>query len=218
MRYNGDMNNNDSKKIKAVAYARCSTLLQQNPESQLIAIREFARNRSFDLVQEYVDHGISGAREKRPALDRMMKDAQAGGGFSAVICTGLDRISRNTKHCLTLIDDLHHFGVGLISLRESFDMTSPSGRLIVSVLSSVAEIERSLISERIRSSLAAKKMASQMGKGNWKCGRPLLATPEMIQKVLDLRSKGLSIREIEKSLGKAVSHATVFRILKSHRS
>lgn len=204
------------KKIKAVAYARVSTLLNQDPDTQLINIREFCKARGFELVNEYVDKGISGAREKRPALDQMVSDARKG-KFQILICTGIDRLGRSTKHLLNLFDELKHFGVNFISIREQIEFGSPSGQLALAMISAVAQLERQLISERIRTSLAAKKLASQSRGTHWRCGRPVLATPEITRKVVELHSRGLSVRQIEKALHKVISRGTVQRILKRQR-
>lgn len=195
------------------AYARVSTLLGQQPDNQLVPIREVARNRSFILVEEYVDQGISGTKERRPGLDKLIKDARIG-HFKIVIVSGIDRIARNTRHLLNLIAELESYGVALISLRESLDFTTPMGKATLTILGAIAELERELTRERIRTALAAKKVVAQKTGSGWRCGRPDKVTDELYQKVLDLRAEGLSIRGIERELKGAIAKSSIARILK----
>lgn len=206
------MKNNFSQPptVKVVAYARCSTLLNQTPESQLVHIREFCKSRGYDLIEEYVDVGISGAQERRPALDRLMADGKRA-QYSIVICAALDRVSRSTKHFLNLFEELRHYKISIISLRENLDFTSPTGIMVASVLASVATLERSIISERIKQSLAARKLAAQKTGSSWRCGRKPLSK-DITQKVRDLRVQQKSIREISRLLG--IGKTSVERILK----
>lgn len=202
---------NDTNKTKVVAYVRVSTLLNQNPQNQLTSIREFTKQRGLNLINEYIDQGISGLREKRPALDQLINDARMG-KFKILIVVGIDRIGRSTKHLLNLIDELNHYGVSIISIREQLDFSTPTGQMALTMLSAVATLERQLIAERIKSALAAKKItASNLGT-DWRCGRPKKINDELINMVTDLHTKGLSIRRIAKQIG--ISHMTVYRILK----
>lgn len=199
--------------IKAVAYARISTLLKgQTVENQLVPIREFARGRGFEVVDEYIDEGISGARETRPALDQLVKDARRR-KFKVVVVAALDRMSRSTKHMLTLLDELRHYGVSIISLRENLDFSSPAGQMALTVLSAVSALERQIISERIRVALATKKLVAQRSGVPWKAGRPTVATPEKAEQAQELRGRGLSIRKIAAELG--VSRSSVQRMLEA---
>ena len=202
-----------TKPLRAVAYARVSTLLGQDPQLQLIHIREYCANKGYHLVQEYVDLGISGTTERRPALSQMMNDAQRG-KIDVVICAGLDRISRSTKHFLTLFEDLRHNKVTLVSLRENLDFSSPVGAMVATLLSSVAQLERSLIAERIKVALAAKKIAAQQTGNGWRCGRKPLPD-EIVNQVMEMRQSGLSIRQIAERL--QIGKTSVDRILKARR-
>ncbi|MDC1174205.1 recombinase family protein [Bacteriovoracaceae bacterium] len=201
------------KKVKAVAYSRVSTLLGQDPELQLVRIREFAKARNFDLQLEYVDKGISGAKEKRPALDDLILHARQG-KFKVLIVTGIDRIGRNTRHLLNLIHELAGYGVSLISLRESLDFTTPMGQATLTILGAIAELERELTRERIRTALAAKKLSAQELGIEWRCGRPPATDDKLKDRIVSLRKKGLSIRAIERKLDGKVSRTTIQRILK----
>jgi DNA invertase Pin-like site-specific DNA recombinase len=149
-------------RIKAVAYARVSTLLNQDPENQLVPIRLLAHSRDFDLIQEYVDKGISGSTglDKRPSLDALVKSARAG-KFKIIIVYSIDRLARDTRHLLNVIHELNHYGVSLISINESMDFSTPIGQATLAILGAVASLERSLIAERIRNALAAKKILAQ---------------------------------------------------------
>lgn len=203
----------DMKPVKAVAYVRISTLLKgQTVDNQLVPIREFARGRCLEIVSEYVDEGISGARESRPSLDRLVKDARLG-KFKVVVVAALDRMSRSTKHMLTLLDELRHYGVSIISLRENLDFSSPAGQMALTVLSAVSSLERQIISERIRVALATKKLVAQRSGLPWKAGRPTVATSEMVEQARKLRGHGLSIRRIAAELG--VSRSSVQRMLEA---
>lgn len=201
------------KPVKAVAYARVSTLLGQDTENQLVGIRELAKNRNFLLTTEYVDEGISGKSEKRPSLDRLVKDARMG-KFQIIIIYSIDRLGRSTKHLLNLLDELRHYGVSIISIRENMDFSSPTGQMALTMVAAVAQLEAQLISERIKTSLAVKKAIAQNSGSNWRCGRPPI-TEDTKQMVLHLRKQGLSIRKIASTLGN-ISKSSVNKILKDH--
>lgn len=115
---------------------------------------------------------------------------------------------------LLLLDDWRHFGVNLCSIREQLDFSSPSGQLALTCLAAVATLEKQLIAERIRTSLAAKKIAAQASGSDWRCGRPNVITDELIAQVIELRSRGLSIRAIERQLARKAGRSTIARILK----
>lgn len=197
--------------IKAVAYARVSTLLGQDVENQLHGLRELAQQRGFELINEYVDEGISGTSERRPSLDKLIKDARRG-SFSIILVHSIDRLGRSTKHLLNLMDEFRHFNISLISIRESLDFTTPTGQMALTMLSAVAQLEAQLTSERIKTALAVKKALAEKSQNGWRCGRPPL-NPELENKVLLLKSTGLSIRQISKTLGN-ISKTSVARILK----
>jgi DNA invertase Pin-like site-specific DNA recombinase len=210
-RYNLSMSSADRHK-KAVAYSRVSTLLNQDPTIQLSAIRDFAQSRGFVLVDEYTDQGISGAKERRPSLDRMISDARRG-KFKVLIVTGIDRIGRNTRHLLNLIAELNEYGVSIISIREGLDFTTSVGKATLGILAVVSELERDLIRERIKSAMAQKKLTAEKSGTKWKCGRPSVKTDLIQIQVLELFSKGRSSREIAKLVG--ISKSSVQRILRA---
>ena len=202
---------NGQKTEKIALYARVSTLLGQDPENQLIHLRQMAQGRGFEVVGEFVDKGISGAKERRPALDEMLKLAKQG-MFNHVGVTALDRLGRSTKHMLLMMEEFKHLNISLISMREGIEMSSPIGQLIMTVISSIAQLERSLISERIKNALAAKKMAAAATGNGWRCGRVPVISEEIEKQIVDLRREAYSIRQIAKKL--EIGKSTVQRVLK----
>ena len=186
-------------RLRAAIYARVSTL-DQEPENQLAELRQYTKARGWTAF-EYVDHGISGAKESRPALDRLIKDAKRR-GFDVLVCWRLDRLGRNLRHLVTLLDELHLIGVSFVSLGEGIDCTTPAGRLQLHVLAALAEFERARIAERVKAGLAR---ARRRGK---KLGRPEKVVPEAVLAPV----RGLSVREAARRLD--VSPSTAHRWLK----
>ena len=201
--------------LKAVAYARVSTLLGQDVENQLVGIRELAKNRNFELVHEFIDEGLSGkyTQDKRPGLKALIKNAKLG-KFKVLIVHSIDRIFRSSKDMLVLLDELKHYGVSIISIRENLDFSTPTGQMALTMISAVAQLEAQLTSERIKTSLAVKKkLAEGNPNSNWKMGRPPVEESTK-EKVLQLREEGLSIRKIAKEIG-TISKSSVEKILKN---
>ena len=201
-----------NSQLKSVAYARVSTLLGQDPENQLTHIRAFAEARGFIQAGEYIDR-ISGVKERRKGLDELVRDARMG-KFKVLVVSGIDRLARDTRHLLNLIYELDGYGVALISLRESIDFTSPMGKAALTILGAIAELERELCRERIRSALAAKKLTAE--KTGWRTGRPPLK-PEVIEQVIELHKRGHSLRQIASQLSGQISKSSVERIVKQHK-
>lgn len=196
--------------MKACAYARVSTLLGQDPSLQITNIREYCAARSLEISDEFIDKGISGTKESRPAFDEMIKQAKRG-KFKVIVVAALDRLGRNTLHLLKTIQELDHYGVHIISLRENLDFKSPTGRMVLTVLISVISMEREIISTRIKEALAAKKIQAQKTGNGWRCGRKTIVTPERASRALLLRSQGHSIREIANQIG--IAPSSVHKIL-----
>ena len=182
--------------MKAAIYARVSTV-DQEPENQLQELRRYVEARTW-ATAEYVDRGVSGAKDRRPALDRLLADAKRR-RFDVLVCWRLDRLGRNLKHLITLLDDLQALGVAFVSLAEGIDATTPAGKLQMHILGAIAEFERERIRERV---LAGLQRARQQGR---RLGRPRAVVPlERIQRVRDL-----GIQEAARALG--VSASTVKR-------
>ena len=183
--------------MKAAIYARVSTLDQQ-PENQLRELRRYVEARGWEPV-EFIDKGVSGSRESRPALDRLVKEARRR-RFDVVVVWSLDRLGRSLKHLVVLLDDLQAIGVSFVSVREGLDWTTPSGRLQAQLLAMIAEFERSRIQERVRAGLARARAQGRT------LGRPRLSVaPERLQEV-----SGLTLRDAALALG--VSLATLKRL------
>ncbi len=196
------------------AYCRVSTLLGQTNDNQLTPIREFCTARGFTLAteREYCDQGISGAKERRPALDQLLADARRG-KFKVIIVAALDRFGRNVKHLLTMLDELNALGVKFISLRENIDLSTPQGQLIMTVLAAFSQLEREITRQRIREALAARKIMAAQTNSGWRCGRPNVVTAEVRQKILMLHLQGQSIRRITDGINRVCSHSTVAKVI-----
>jgi DNA invertase Pin-like site-specific DNA recombinase len=149
-------------------------------------------------------------------LDQLLKDAHRG-DFKIIIVAALDRIGRSTKHILNLLDELKHYGISIISLRENLDFSTPAGQMALTVLLAVATLERQILSERVKSALAAKKVLAEKMGSPWRCGRPNVVTEAIAQEVLRLRAEGLSIRGIEKAINKQISKTSIERVLKAKK-
>jgi DNA invertase Pin-like site-specific DNA recombinase len=184
---------------RAALYARVSTKHSgQDPETQLVALRDYAHNRGFKIADEYVDVGVSGSKTNRPQLDRLMRDAGTG-RFDAVIVARFDRFARSTRHLILALEEFQALGIDFISLNEAVDTSTPMGKMVFTVIGAVAELERSLIRERVVMGLArAKKQGKRLGRPNVIVDR---------EKVRNMRKSGHSLRAIADALG--VSKDTV---------
>ena len=189
--------------MKAAIYARVSTF-DQEPENQLVELRRYVHARGWSF-QEYIDRGVSGAKDRRPALDSLVQDARRR-RFDVLVCWRLDRLGRNLKHLITLLEDLQALGVPFVSLAEGIDATTPAGKLQMHILGAIAEFERERIRERV---MAGLQRARNQGL---KLGRPVHQVPE--ERLAAVR--GLSVRQAAVRLG--VSPATAHRWMsqKSH--
>jgi DNA invertase Pin-like site-specific DNA recombinase len=197
-----------NKPIQCVAlYARVSTLHgQQDPEMQLSELREYASRRDLSIHEEYVDQGVSGSKESRPALNLLMADAQRC-RFDAVLVWKIDRFGRSLKHLVNSLADLSAYGIAFISLRDNLDLSTPSGRLMFQIIGAMAEFERALIQERVKAGL---RNAKAKGK---RIGRPRQEVDS--SRVLALRAEGLSWRAISERL--KLGLGTVYRAVSSQR-
>jgi DNA invertase Pin-like site-specific DNA recombinase len=186
---------------RAALYMRVSTV-DQHPETQLHDLRQMAGQRGYEIVNEYTDR-ISGAKAKRPGLDAMMADGRRG-KFDVVLVWASDRIARSTKHFLDVLDELNRINIEYVSFRENIDTAGPLGRAIVVIIGAIAELERSLIVERVRAGMRRARLEGQ------RIGRaPLVLDDEAIQQD---RRQGQSIRQIAR--GHSVSTATIQRVLR----
>jgi DNA invertase Pin-like site-specific DNA recombinase len=189
---------------RAALYMRVSTKGHgQTTETQALALRDYAAHRGFEIIEEYRDDGISGSKDSRPALDRLMKDARAR-KFDVVIVARFDRFARSVSHLLRALEEFSHLGVDFVSLSESIDTSTPMGKMIFTVLGAVAELERNLIKERVHMGISR---ARKEGK---RFGRPKRIFDREKARVM-LRS--MSLREVARQL--SVSRGVVERALKS---
>jgi DNA invertase Pin-like site-specific DNA recombinase len=186
---------------RAALYMRVSTL-DQHPETQFYDLRELAKQRGFQIVQEYTDR-ISGAKARRPGLDQMMKDARQR-QFDVVLVWAGDRIARSVRHFLKVLDELNHLGIEFVSFRENIDTGGPLGRAIIVIIGAIAELERNLIIERVRAGMRRAKLEGR------RIGRAPLNVDR--QAVLRDRGRGLSLTDIAQA--HRISRASVSRIIK----
>lgn len=195
--------------MKVALYARVSTTNgMQDPETQLVALREYCKQRGWDITEEYVDKGVSGAKESRPALNRLMLDAKRG-RFEVVLVWKLDRFGRSLRHLVNSLAEFEALGIAFVSMTDSLDMTTPQGRLMFGIISAMTEFERALIVERVKAGMRHAK-----AKGS-KIGRPQA-------KIFDLDAVRARIaagelrQDIAKALG--VSPALITKRLKADTS
>ena len=151
---------------KAAIYARISSP-DQHIESQLLDVRKLAAQRGFEVIREYCDKGVSGSKAKRPGLDAMMSDARRG-EFSVVLVAAFDRIARSTKNFLEIVDELQSLQIEFVSAREAIDTSGPMGRMFLTMVGSIAELERSLIVERIRAGMRRAKLEGHRLERHWR--------------------------------------------------
>ena len=173
--------------MRVALYARVSTTNGQHPEMQLAERREYAARRGWEVAGEFIDEGVSGSKESRPALNRLMADAQRR-RFDIVACWKIDRFGRSLKHLVNALADLDSFGVAFVSLRDNLDLSIPTGRLMFAVIGAMAEFELSLTKERVRCGLVnARANGKQLGRPRRVVDRDT---------ILRMKAEGLSLREI----------------------
>jgi DNA invertase Pin-like site-specific DNA recombinase len=184
---------NTKPAIRAALYARVSTINHgQDPEVQLGELREFCKRRGFIVAHEYVDKGISGSREKRPALDKLLADCRKR-LVDAVVVYRYDRFARSLRQLVNALEEFRSLGIDFISIHEGVDTSTPNGRLVFGIFASIAEFERELIRDRVRSGLAAAK-----AKGK-RIGRPRVSVD--VRRIAFLRREGRSWAEITQQTG-----------------
>lgn len=193
--------------MRIALYARVSTT-EQTVEPQLHALREYAQRRGLEAVEEFVDAGWSGAKDRRPALDVMVAKARVR-AFDAIAVVKLDRLARSVRHLVQLAGEWQALGVDLIVLDQGIDTSTPAGRFTFHTLAAVAELERDLVRER---TIAGLRAARRRGA---RIGRPQTLGADDRARARRLRSAGHSHRAIARQLG--CSHATVQRALAQNR-
>ena len=178
--------------LRAAVYARVSTNNGQDPTVQTRELEEYCARRGWKVDGQYIDVGISGAKEKRPELSRLMADAHRR-KFDAVMVWKFDRFARSVSHLLRALETFKSLGIEFVSLSEQMDTSTPTGKMVFTVLGAVAELERSLIAERVKAGL---RNAKAKGK---KLGRPVREVDA--RRVGRLRATGHSWAVISKMLG-----------------
>ncbi len=179
--------------MRVAIYARVSTANNgQDPAMQTRELREYIERRGWTVADEYVDVGVSGSKERRPELDRLMQDAHRR-HFDAVVVWKFDRFARSVSHLLRALETFNALGIAFVSLTEQMDTTTPAGRMIFTVLGAVAELERSMIVERVKAGL---RNARAKGK---RLGRPRAIVDRA--RLAILRGRGCSWRTIARQLG-----------------
>jgi DNA invertase Pin-like site-specific DNA recombinase len=187
---------------RAAIYARVSSANgSQTTENQLLELRRYCEARGWTIHAEYTDE-MSGAKDRRPGLDRLLLDARRR-KFGVVVCWALDRIGRDLKHLLHVLEDLQSLNIPFVSLKEGLDLGSASGRLQLAILAALAQFERERLKER---TIAGLQRAKAQGK---RLGRPVEPVPlDKLEAV-----KGISVREGARRLGVARSTLQRWRAL-----
>ena len=189
--------------MRAAIYARVSTRDKgQDADLQLRELREYAQQRGWTVTSEYVDEGISGSKDSRPELNRLMLDAKQR-RIDCVLVWKLDRFGRSLKHLVNALAELEAVGVSFVSLRDAFDLTTPAGRLMFGVVAAMAEFERDLIRERVKAGIAnARAKGRRVGR------QPIVIDRA---KLTAMRSSGHTIRAIAQTLGcsRSLVHKTL---------
>ena len=188
-------------------YARVSTT-DQSTGSQLLDLRKYVSDRGWQIYREFVDEGISGTKDSRPALDQLMDDAKKR-RFDIVLVWRFDRFARSTRHLINALEEFKNLGIDFVSFQENIDTSSPLGSAIFTIISAVAQLERDIIAERVKAGL---RRARENGK---KLGRPRVAADA--DKIAALRAQGRSWREIaeELGIGKGTAQRAFYRLPKN---
>jgi len=186
---------------RVALYARVSTT-DQSTDSQLLDLRRYVSERGWNVFKEYVDEGISGTKDSRPALNELMNDAKKR-RFDVVLVWRFDRFARSTKHLILALEEFKNLGIDFVSYQENIDTSSPLGSAIFTIISAVAQLERDIIAERVKAGLRRAK------EGGKKLGRPSKKVDRY--EIRRLRSEGRSLRQIAAKLN--VSKNTVARHL-----
>ena len=191
---------------KVGIYTRLSTL-DQTIDNQLIELRDHCSKMGWEIVKEYADEGLSGtlSRDKRPALNSLIKDAYRK-RFDSVVCWDISRIGRSMKELILFLSDMKDRGIGICSVRQGFDTSTSMGEIMFQFVGILSSWEREMIRER---TLAGLERAKSQGKT---LGRRKVTNDTMTAKIIELRDERKSIRQIASEVG--VSTATVHRQLK----
>jgi len=191
---------------KVCLYARVSKA-SQSVERQISELEVVADRNDWEIVDRYIDHGISGAkgRDQRPELDRMMKDSTKR-KFDVVMIWSIDRLGRSLQNLMEILSDLKSKNIDLYMDQQAIDTTTPTGSLMFSLLGAFSQFEREMIRERVVSGLDNARKKGRIG------GRPTNLTDEIRTKITELKAAGASIRKIKDEC--SVGTATVYRVIR----
>ena len=179
----------------------------QSVERQISELEIVASRNGWEIVDRYIDHGISGSkgRDGRPELDRMMKDSNKR-KFDVVMVWSIDRLGRSLQHLIEILNDLNAKNVDLYFDQQSIDSTVPTGKLMFSLIGAFAEFEKSIIRERVLSGLESARKKGRIG------GRPTNLTDEVRSKIVKMKGAGVPIRKIRNEC--SVGTSTIYKVLK----
>jgi DNA invertase Pin-like site-specific DNA recombinase len=198
---------NDMKQTRVAIYTRVSTD-DQSTKTQEHELRQYAKHRGWTVQRVYTDHGFSGALEKRPALDELLRDTRKR-KFDVVLVWKFDRFARSLRQLVSALELFRNFGIGFVSATEAIDTSLPSGELVFQIFGAIAQFERALIGERVKAGLG---QARRNGK---RIGRPPIRslTPEERIRIHKEHLEGVSLRSLAKSYGISLwsAHSTCRR-------
>jgi DNA invertase Pin-like site-specific DNA recombinase len=196
--------------MRVALYARCSTHDKgQDPEIQLSPLREYCQRRGFTIIGEYVDIGVSGDKDRRPELDRLVSTAKKH-QIDCIVVWKLDKWGRSLKHLINSLSELQSLGVSFVSYSENIDLSTPSGKMMFHVIGAIAEFERELIRDRVKAGLDnARRNGKTLGR------KPV--PPIDRKKILDASAENpsLSINDLAKAVN--MKPATVYKTLRNYR-
>ena len=195
--------------MRTALYIRMSTM-HQKPDLQTDGLRHYAQRARWEIVAEYLDIAVSGRKEGRPQLQALMQAARHY-EFDCVLVWKFDRFARSVAHLLKALEEFHHLGIRFISVQDQVDTKSPMGKAMFTIIGAMAELESSLISERVKAGMQAARVRGKH------LGRP--ATPvRLVTRIEELAcTTDLSIRQIQETLKGRVSRSVVGEIVKRLR-
>lgn len=190
-------------------YSRVSTT-DQKTENQTCLLREIVEHKEWELIDCYVDHGVSGAkgRENRPEFDRLCKD-MVRRRFDAIMVWDVSRLSRSLHHLIEFLNDLQSVGCDLYIHQQGLDTSTPAGRMMFQMVGVFSEFERAMISERIKAGLARVKANGK------KLGRPISLDQQSLREIMDLHVSGASVKDIAAKV--AAGRSTVYRVIHQNK-
>ena len=195
--------------MRTALYLRVSTS-HQKLDLQADGLRHYATRAGLEIIAEYVDVAVSGRKEGRPQLQALMRSARHH-EFACVLVWKFDRFARSVSHLLRALEEFHHLGIRFISVQDQVDTESPIGKAMFTVIGAMAELESSLISERVKAGMAAAKARGKL------LGRPA-TPPHLVARVETLaQTTEMSIRQITDALPGKVSRSVVGHIVKRVR-